>query len=1060
MKNGIRRWISAVLIGALSVPSFAEAPLEAEAASGSDIKIHFLNLSDEPNDAILLECNGHFGMIDAGEDNDYPDGSDPRYPLREGTTVGEGHEDEVISYLHSAGVRELDFFIGTHPHSDHIGAADEIIREFTPDRVYLMEYDDAYISSEANLWDNQYVYDRTVAAAKEVGASLIQNFDPDAPLYPERVSVSGLITWDDSNDADGIRPSQLEVRLFQTVNGHKEQIDALTVTPDDVGTWYYQFDSLPQKTDDGDTITYSVEADIPEGYEQIINPDTFKITYTHEAQNTPEEAKDRITGTILWEDNDNAEYLRPGQLELTLYQRQTASTPGTSPDSPTPSGGIAIQTIEVQANERGLWKYEFTGLDETIPLTDENYYLELSDPGSHYMVTYDSLHQITCTYYSDTSKPTGLQSDPSLYADTFSLNLAPSVSIAPEDQVDPTHQDDRTNPDTLPDSGTAAANLNAMRSSGELSDKPDANSVGNPVFTLGDDMTIEIMNYYDDYKTHPKPDANYFCLGVKVTANGHSAFFGGDINNYEGAETRIADQVGHVDLLKLNHHGSYGSNTPGFLSTLSADYIVMCGDMEDMADSTLRTILYDLGSPKFYATQQYDAFIDATVFDFSGSGITSNVPSDAMFCAVTRLGPLFIQDGSPYFWEGWLDYDGKRYYMQDGLLPVSNGWVTDTSGKYYMNAQGQPVTGWNLIDGTQYYFSEDEATLGQMQTGWVERDGSRYYFLKSGDMATGVQSIDGEEYYFLPDGTMGTNIWNNMRFYGEDGTYVPDYVNENWEEDKNGWKMKGEDGKYLTDQWYFLEGQWYLFSKQGYRLDGWQKVGAAWYHLNEIGQMDIGWSEIDGNWYYFNEIGQMQTGWREIDGTWYYLNSAGQRVIGWQLLDGAYYFFNAEGKMLTGWFYQGGYWYYTDPDGKMAAGWRFINNNWYFLNASGHMVSGWLQLGSFKYYLNASGAMTTGWQTIGNQFYYFSESGIMQTGWRDIDGKRYYLAPEDGHLWFGWLTLSDGSRYYCSADGSLTYGWLGPYYLAPEDGHMVTGDYVIDGVTYRFGSDGILIGTV
>ena len=104
--------------------------------------------------------------------------------------------------------------------------------------------------------------------------------------------------------------------------------------------------------------------------------------------------------------------------------------------------------------------------------------------------------------------------------------------------------------------------------------------------------------------------------------------------------------------------------------------------------------------------------------------------------------------------------------------------------------------------------------------------------------------------------------------------------------------------------------------------------------------------------------------------------------------------------------------------------------------------------------------MTTGWQTIGNQFYYFSESGIMQTGWRDIDGKRYYLAPEDGHLWFGWLTLSDGSRYYCSADGSLTYGWLGPYYLAPEDGHMVTGDYVIDGVTYRFGSDGILIGTV
>lgn len=1059
MKNAKRRWISAALAAALLVPSYAAAPLAVEAASGSEIKIHFLNLADQPNDAILLECNGHFGMIDAGEDNDYPDGSDPRYPYREGTTIGQGHEDEVIAYLHSAGVEELDFFIGTHPHSDHIGAADEIIREFTPDRVYLMEYDDAYISSEANLWDNQYVYDRTVAAAREVGASLIQNFDPDAPLYPERVSVSGLVTWDDSNDADGIRPSDLTIRLFQTINGASEQIDTLTVIPDEVGIWYYQFDSLPQKTDEGDTISYHIEADVPDGYEQIINPDTFKITYTHKAENEPEEAKDRIAGTIIWDDSDNAEYLRPGQLQLTLYQRQSAPAPGDSPENPSPSGSVALRTIDVQANERGLWKYEFTGLDETIPLTDENYYLELSDPGSHYAVTYDSLHQITCTYFADTAKTTGILEDTRLYADTFSLNSAPAVAISPEDQVDPTHQDDPTNPEALPDIRTAAANLHAMRSSGELFDKPEANSVGNPVFTLGDEMTIEILNYYDDYKTNPKPDANYFCLAAKVTANGYTAFLGGDMNNYEGAETRVAEQVGHVDVMKLNHHGSYGSNTPGFLSALSADYVVLCGNMEDMADSTLRTILYDLDHPKFYATQQYHEFAEATVFDFSGSEISVDAPADALFCAVTRLGPLFIQDGSPYCWTGWMEYEDKRYFMTKGPLPAANTWVTDGSAKYFVDAQGQPVTGWNVIDSRQYYFSEEEETLGQMQTGWVEKDGKQYYFLKSGDMATGSQSIDGELYYFLSDGSMGTNIWNDQKFYGEDGKYIPDYVNENWEKDKKGWKMKGGDGEYLTDQWYFLEGQWYLFDRDGYRLDGWQKVGAAWYHLNPIGQMDIGWSEVDGNWYYFNEIGQMKTGWLSLDGVWYYLNPAGQRVIGWQLIDNAYYFFNAEGKMLTGWFYQGGYWYYTDPNGTMAAGWRFVDNNWYFLNASGHMVSGWLQLGSFKYYLNASGVMQTGWQTIGNKFYYFDANGAMQTGWRDIDGKRYYLAPEDGHLWFGWLDL-DGRRYYCSADGSLACGWLGPYYLDPADGHMVTGTYTVDGVTYQFNADGTLAGTL
>ena len=74
-------------------------------------------------------------------------------------------------------------------------------------------------------------------------------------------------------------------------------------------------------------------------------------------------------------------------------------------------------------------------------------------------------------------------------------------------------------------------------------------------------MTIEIMNYGGNYKTSPKPDANYFSLGVKVTANGKTAFLSGDINNYEGAETKLAQQLGHVDILTLGHHGYYGSNT-------------------------------------------------------------------------------------------------------------------------------------------------------------------------------------------------------------------------------------------------------------------------------------------------------------------------------------------------------------------------------------------------------------------------------------------------------------------------------------------------------------------
>lgn len=162
-----------VLIGALALPAKALAsPFEA--------KIHVLPFNY--TDAIVVECNGHFGIVDSGEDDSYPDGSDPRYPLREGTIIGCGVEDKVIPYLWKIGVRpgNLDFYIGTHPHSDHIGSASQVIQMFKPSRIYTPRYDDSYITDENHLWDNQYVYDRLVEAAHEAeveyGAQLIQDF--------------------------------------------------------------------------------------------------------------------------------------------------------------------------------------------------------------------------------------------------------------------------------------------------------------------------------------------------------------------------------------------------------------------------------------------------------------------------------------------------------------------------------------------------------------------------------------------------------------------------------------------------------------------------------------------------------------------------------------------------------------------------------------------------------------------------------------------------------------------------------------------------------------------
>ena len=151
--------------------------VSAEAAV-RETKIHFIALNNS-TDAILLESNGHYGLVDSGEDWEYPDGTDERYPLRSDITQGIGYEQQVIHYLKKQGVKQLNFYIATHSHSDHIGSGDEILDAFPTDRLYIQRYEDSYIaeSNEENLWDNQYIYDDIIDAANRNGTEIITDLD-------------------------------------------------------------------------------------------------------------------------------------------------------------------------------------------------------------------------------------------------------------------------------------------------------------------------------------------------------------------------------------------------------------------------------------------------------------------------------------------------------------------------------------------------------------------------------------------------------------------------------------------------------------------------------------------------------------------------------------------------------------------------------------------------------------------------------------------------------------------------------------------------------------------
>ncbi|WP_418831431.1 glucosaminidase domain-containing protein [Paraeggerthella sp.] len=609
--------IALALLWQLGLSAFTtpQAAFGTQAPAQDITRIHILPFPY--TDAIVLESNGRFGIVDSGEDNDYPDGTDVRYPLRPGVTRGEGVENSVISYLKSLGVNSgnLEFYLGTHPHSDHIGSADEVIREFNPRRVYIPEYQDSFISDETRLWDNQYVYDRAIAAAKETGAVLIQNLNPSAPIEPSS--------------------------------------------------------------------------------------------------------------------NESGE------------EKGTLSTIGSTPEA----------------------------------------------------------------------------------------DVLDAAAIIERFGIDPTDQRDPYNSETLPETGISVTRPNDSNLIHEH--EPNPSTTGNPCFALGD-MNIEIVNYGDDYKFNPVPDANYFSWGVKVQAYESTAFLSGDINNYDGDEDRLAGAIGHVDLLKLAHHGSVGSNTPRYVAALSPTYAVQTGYGANLPEYVTST-LDALRIRYFPAPEASASGLEAVIATFTQNGIKLNTMQDGTTFHSFNHSPYMAayHQGLKQKQQGWRDVDDSWYWFDNSAAASESTWLKRNGAWYWLTESGRMATGWaKTPDGTWYYFDGS----GAMRSGGWLKDGASWYYLSaSGAMQTGWLKQGGAWYWLDPEsGRMATG----------------------WAKDSSG-------------TWYYFEGSGAM------RAGGWMSSGGAWYYLAASGAMQTGWLDLGDKRYYLNESGVMATGAVTIDGKTYRFDASG-----------------------------------------------------------------------------------------------------------------------------------------------------------------------------------------
>ncbi len=236
--------------------------------------------------------------------------------------------------------------------------------------------------------------------------------------------------------------------------------------------------------------------------------------------------------------------------------------------------------------------------------------------------------------------------------------------------------------------------------------------------------------------------------------------------------------------------------------------------------------------------------------------------------------------------DGWISYQGKFYYIQDGVLAVGE---TEIDGIYYLfGYSGALKTDWQTVNGCRYYY--DPAT-GEAVFGWVDYFGKQYYVSEDSGKLTGFQEIDSASYYFGTDGALCKGA-----FYESGTLYCSD--------PETGVLCAGikftDSGIYCTDS-------------DGTAISGWQAEDNVRYYISPETM-----TAITGSF-------------AEINGSCYYFDADGAMVTGMQTIEEQLYYFGADGVMLTQmWIVSGGFTYYFLADGSAAVGWLTLDGDIYY----------------------------------------------------------------------------------------------------------------------------------
>lgn len=137
-----------------------------------------------------------------------------------------------------------------------------------------------------------------------------------------------------------------------------------------------------------------------------------------------------------------------------------------------------------------------------------------------------------------------------------------------------------------------------------------------------EDFTFLFVN------TNPTEDyidkgENANSIGVKITKGKKTAFLAADITADTGAEEVCVDDIGDVDLLKIGHHGYFGSSSMNFLKVLKPE-IAICTNYIGKIYPNVKWNLTMVAKAPIISTEHRNGII-ATFTDTDEIVLTQNI---------------------------------------------------------------------------------------------------------------------------------------------------------------------------------------------------------------------------------------------------------------------------------------------------------------------------------------------------------------------------------------------------------------------------------------------------